>query len=234
MQIKRIFLGLVIALTLNSCIDSIDGNGEVVKEKRTISSFNKIDISGGYEVLINQGAEERLELEADENLLELIETEVKNNTLYISNAKPIGNAEALKLYITIVKLENIEASGAIELKNKGTLIQDNELKIKVSGAADIDLNVDVNTLNMSMSGASEITLEGKVRTLGIKMSGASDLDAEKLKTINSFIDISGAGSATVFAKKTLDVSVSGAGSVKYKGSPKVKKDISGAGSVEQL
>ena len=45
MQIKQIFLGLVIALTLNSCIDSVDGNGKVVKEKRTISSFNKIPTS---------------------------------------------------------------------------------------------------------------------------------------------------------------------------------------------
>ncbi|MDB4534589.1 DUF2807 domain-containing protein [Vicingaceae bacterium] len=233
MQIKRIFLGLVIALTLNSCIDSIDGNGDVVKEKRTISSFNKIDISGGYEVLINQGSDERLEIEADENLLELIETEVRNNILYISSKQPIGNAESLKLYITTVNLNDIDVAGAIELSNKGTF-ESEKLEIEVSGAADINLDIEVEKLTMDMSGASETTLTGSANSFSIDISGAGELDAKKLKTKNTTIDISGAGSAVVFVKETLEVSVSGAGSVKYKGSPKVKQDISGAGSVEQL
>jgi putative autotransporter adhesin-like protein len=232
MQIKRIFLGIVIAFTLNSCINTIDGNGEVTKEQRAVSSFNKIEISGAYEVLINQGNEERLELEVDENLLEHIKTKVKNNTLHIKSKK-IGSATSLKLYITVVDVESIDVSGAVELKNKG-IYQAENLEIDVSGAADIDLSVDVKILNMSMSGASEITLDGKAQTLGIKMSGASDLNAKKLKTTNSFIDISGAGSAVVHAKKTLKVEVSGAGSVKYKGSPKIEKEISGAGSVEKI
>jgi len=145
MQIKRIFLGLVIAFTLNSCINTIDGNGEVIREERSVSSFNKIDISGAYEVLINQGDEEHLELEVDENLLEYIETEIENNILYISSIKPIGSASSLKLYITVVNVEDIDVSGAIELTNKGTY-KVTSLEIDVSGAADINLNVDVEIL----------------------------------------------------------------------------------------
>ncbi|PCJ28055.1 MAG: hypothetical protein COA97_01915 [Flavobacteriales bacterium] len=233
MQIKRIFLGLVIAFVLNSCINTIDGNGEIVKEQRIVTSFNKIDISGGYEVLINQGNKERLELEVDENLLEYIKTEVINNTLFISTKESIGNASSLKLYITIVNVEDIDVSGAIELKNKGTYKVD-KLEIDVSGAADIDLNVDVESLIMDMSGASETSLSGNANDFEIKISGAGDLQAKNLKTKNTSIDISGAGSAIVHAKKSLTVSVSGAGSVKYKGNPKIDKDISGAGSVEKL
>ena len=233
MQIKRIFLGLVIALTLNSCIDVLDGNGEVVKEKRTISSFNKIDISGAYEVLINQGNDERLTIEADENLLEIIETVVRNNTLYISSKQAIGNAEALKLYITAVNLEDIDVSGAVKLSNKGTF-EAKKLAIEVSGAGVIDLDVAVENLLIDMSGASETNLKGSSDNFEISISGAGELTAKKLKTENTTIDISGAGSATVFANKTLNVSVSGAGSIEYKGSPKLTKDISGAGSVAQL
>jgi len=233
MQIKRIFLGLVIALTLNSCIDVLDGNGEVVKEKRTISSFNKIDISGAYEVLINQGNDERLTIEADENLLEIIETEVRNNTLYISSKQAIGNAEALKLYITAVNLEDIDVSGAVKLSNKGTF-EAKKLAIEVSGAGVIDVDVAVENLLIDMSGASETNLKGSSDNFEISISGAGELTAKKFRTENTTIDISGAGSATVFANKTLNVSVSGAGSIEYKGSPKLTKDISGAGSVAQL
>lgn len=233
MQIKRIFLGLVIAFSLNSCINTIDGNGEVTEEQRVVADFNKIDISGAYEVLINQSDEERLELEVDENLLEFIETEVKNNTLYISSKQPIGNATSLKLYITVIDVEDIDISGAIKLKNKGTYQTEN-LEVEVSGAGDVDLDVNVENLIMDMSGASETTLSGSANNFDIEISGAGELQAKKLKTRNTTIDISGAGSAVVHAKKTLNVSVSGAGSVKYKGSPKIEKDISGAGSVEEL
>ncbi len=233
MQIKRIFSLIVIAFALNSCIHTIDGNGEVTKEQRAVSSFDKIDISGGYEVLINQGDEEKLELEVDENLLEYIETETKDNTLYISSTEPIGGATSLKLYITVVDVDDIDVSGAIELRNKGTYKTEN-LEIDVSGASDIDLDVDIENLIMDMSGASETTLTGNASNFEIDISGAGELQAKKLKTRNTTISISGAGSAVVHAKKTLNVSVSGAGSVKYKGNPKVEKDISGAGSVEQL
>lgn len=233
MQIKRIFLGIVVALTLNSCINTIDGNGEVVNETRGVSSFDKIDISGGFEVLLNQGSEEKLELEIDKNLIDFIETKVKNNTLYISSKKPIGNAESLRIYITVVNVDEIEASGAIELKNKGTYKTD-DLEIDISGAADVDLNLEVENLTMNMSGASETTLSGNANNFDIEISGAGDLDAKKLKTRNTTVDISGAGSAIVYAKKTLKIEVSGAGSVQYKGNPKIEKSISGAGSVTEI
>jgi len=215
MQIKQIFLLIVIAFSLNSCINSIDGNGEVTKEERKVDSFNKIDISGGYEVLINQGDKERLELEVDKNLLEYIETNTKNNTLFISSKKPIGNATSLKLYISVVDVDDIDVSGAIELKNKGTCKTAN-LAIDISGVADVDLDVDVENLVMDMSGASETTLSGNANNFEIEISGSGELQAKKLKTRNTTIDISGAGS------------------VKYKGNPKIEKDISGAGSIEKL
>ncbi len=233
MSFKRVFVLFVLVFSLYSCINSIDGNGNVVKEERTVTSFSKIDISGGFEVLINQGKEEKLELEVDENLLELIKTETKNNTLIIKSDKSIGKAKSLKLYISVVNLEDIDVSGAVELKNKGTFEGEN-LEIDVSGAADIDLKVDLEDLSMDMSGASETTLSGTANHFEIELSGAGELEAEKLKTRNAIVEISGAGSAVVHAKKTLRVEVSGAGSVKYKGNPKVTKDISGAGSVKKL
>ena len=85
-----------------------------------------------------------------------------------------------------------------------------------------------------MSGASETSLTGSAEVFKIELSGAGELQAKKLKTNHASIDISGAGSAEIHAKKTLELEVSGAGSVKYKGSPKVKKSVSGAGSVEKI
>lgn len=233
MYFKRIIFLIVLSFSIISCVDSIDGNGNVINETRKVSSFDKIDISGGYEVILNQGDIESLELEVDENLIEYITTEVKSNILYISSKELFGKAKSLKLYITVVDINYIDVSGAIELTNKGTL-KGEQLEINVSGAADIELKIELNNLEMDMSGASETTLTGSANNFKIKLSGDGELDAEKFKTQNTSIAISGAGEATVFAKKLLDVKVSGAGNIKYKGNPKITKSISGAGSINKL
>jgi hypothetical protein len=233
MLFKRILYLFVLSFLINSCVNSIDGNGNVINETRDVDSFNKINISGGYEVIINQGDKESLEIEIDENLLEYIKTEVKNNTLFISSDKSFGKAEALRLYITVVNIKDIDVSGAIELSNKGTYIGE-KLEIEVSGAGDINLDLVLENLTMELSGASETNLKGSATDFEIELSGASELAAEKFKTQHTVLDISGAGEATVFAKKTLEVEISGAGTVRYKGNPKIKKDISGAGSIKEL
>ena len=233
MTYQRILILFVLIFSLYSCINTVDGDGNVVTEERTVNTFNKIDISGHFEVFIKQGKQENVEIETDQNLLQLIETETKKNTLYIKSKEPIGNAKSLKLYITVVQIEDIDISGAVELISKGTIVSD-ELEIDISGAADVNLDIEVEQLSMDMSGASETSLKGKAKEFNIELSGASDLQAEKLKTQHTSIDISGAGNAKVFAKKTLNVEVSGAGSVQYKGNPKITKDISGAGSVKKL
>ena len=233
MIFKRIFLLIVLPFTIISCVNSIDGNGNVINETRKVKSFNKIDISGGYEVIINQGDIERVEIEIDENLIEFIKTKVKKKTLFIDSKKNFGRTKAMKIYITVVNLTDINVNGAIKLTNKG-FYKGKKLKIEVSGAADIDLDLAVNELKMEMSGASETTLKGLSINFDMEISGAGELNAEKFKTQHTKIDISGAGEATVYAKKTLDIKVSGAGSIKYKGKPTITKKISGAGSINKL
>ena len=87
---------------------------------------------------------------------------------------------------------------------------------------------------MDISGANETTLFGNVNNFDIEIYGASDLDAEKLKTINTSLDILDAGNAIVFAKKTLNIEISVAGNIQYKGTPKIKKHISEAGSITKI
>ncbi len=233
MIFKRILFLIVLTISFYSCINSVDGDGNIASEERNVESFSKIDISGEFEIMLNQGKTEKVEIEADENLLELISTETKNETLIIKTTEDIGSTKSLKIYITVVNLEDIDVSGAVTLKTKGKLVVD-ELGIDVSGAADINIDIETETLSMDMSGASETSLKGEADHFDIELSGASELEADKLKTKHTKIDISGAGAATVYAKKTLAVEISGAGSVKYKGKPKITKDISGAGSIKKL
>lgn len=233
MKINHFFALLIICISLNSCINTVDGNGKIVSEEREVSDFNKIDIAGAYEVFISQGNQEKIELSADENLMEYIETDVKGKTLKISSQENLNSDSPLEVYITIKNLEEITTSGAVEITSKEQLKLD-ELAVDASGASELDISILTSNLEIEMSGASETKLDGEADNLSIEISGAGELNAKALKTNNTSIDISGAGSAVVFAKESLKIEVSGAGSVQYKGDPKVKKSISGAGSVTKL
>jgi hypothetical protein len=67
--------------------------------------------------------------------------------------------------------------------------------------------------------------------LSLNISGFGDFKAKDLKSKTATVNISGAGSATVWAEDDLAATVSGAGSVNYYGSPNVTKNINGVGSV---
>ena len=81
MTYQRILILFVLTFSLYSCVNTIDGDGNVVTEERNVNTFNKIDISGHFEVFIKQGKQENVEIETDQNLLQLIETETKKEVL---------------------------------------------------------------------------------------------------------------------------------------------------------
>lgn len=214
--------------------DGIDGNGNVVKENRTVTSFSGIDIGGAFEVVLIQGTDEALVLEADENLMEHIITEVKSGVLVIKTDKNIRNCEEMKAYITFKELDYMDLSGAIDIYSEGTLTFD-QLEMDASGASEIELEMKANTFSLDVSGASEIKLSGFAETVSIDASGASEINAGEFEIDYLTLDVSGASEATVFVNKELDVDVSGAADVRYKGNPeKINTSTSGAGNLKKL
>lgn len=237
-KIKSIGIAAILLLFITSIssgcmlIDGVEGNGRVVTEERNVSDFNGIDISNAFEVILKQGSSESLTIEADDNLLELIVTEVRGGVLKIYSEKNIRHPKSLKIFLTFKEIDYIDISGAVELTSDGKLIFD-EIEIDGSGASEIDLELEAEKLEIDFSGASEIDLKGKVTDVEISVSGASEISAYDLETDFMDIDISGAAEARVFANKELNVEASGAASVRYKGNPNIYTNVSGAGSVKR-
>lgn len=211
----------------------IKGNGHVVKQERSVKSFNAISVGGAFEVFLTQGDSESLVVEADENLLEVIETKISHETLYIRTKENIKNSTQLNLYITIRTLEMLDLSGAVELSSENR-ISGERLEVESSGASEIELDLKLERLSMDISGASEIDLYGKAEKVDLDLSGASELDAYDFFVVDMNLDVSGAGEARVNVSGALDAEVSGAASIRYKGSPSlINTDVSGAGSIRR-
>lgn len=222
----------IAALTLSSCGERIQGNGNVVEVSHELSSFDEIDISGMFEVELLKGGSE-VEVITDENLHEHINVKVEDDRLIIDTDDKYLEADKLLLRIQYDDLESVEASGAIELSVDKTLKSD-EFSLDVSGACDARMDVNVDLLDIEISGGGEIELTGKADEVNFDISGAGDIDAIDLKTKVASIDVTGAGEVKITVSDRLDVDITGAGDVRYKGDPEINQSITGAGSVEKL
>ncbi|MFO8129605.1 MAG: head GIN domain-containing protein [Bacteroidales bacterium] len=225
---------MMISFILSGCViaDNIPGDGNVVSEDRNVSGFDEIEVGGAYHVYLTLGNKETLKIEAEENLMEYIITEVRGGTLKIYNKKGLEPTKDMDVFISLTDLKALDISGACDVVSQNTLELDN-LDINASGASDIELVLRVPALTLDLSGASDIDLNGEVQDFDVAVSGAAELEAYDLLVQNCRLDVSGAGSAKVHVKTKLDVTVSGAGSARYKGDPDIHMSVSGAGSLSK-
>ncbi len=214
--------GLMVALLFAyqpSKAQRVTGNKNVVSQERLVDAFTGIEAGGAFNIYLTTKEEGSLIIETDENLLPLITTSVKNNTLKISSSG-IRNATRLNVYISSPEINYINASGAASIESTNALATD-RLEVIASGASDIKLVVDVDELKTEASGASTIRLSGNAKNHHAKGSGASDIKAKSLQTINATAVSSGASSVTINATGQASRKTSGAGTINISGNPDI-------------
>jgi hypothetical protein len=229
---------LLVGFTASNCgnfnLTSIWGNGKIITEERTVSDYASIEASGAFNIVLSQGSENRIKIEADENIMKHIKTEVKNNCLKLYTDASINNPHKMDLYITYKDLTSIESDGACNITGNSE-IQTEKFTIDISGATDLKLKITTAQLNIVVSGAGNIDLSGFADKQNIEMSGASSYDASGLTTNYTTIDLSGAGCAKINAVKEINGELSGVGSILYKGEPPVKNiSVSGLGTFSKI
>jgi hypothetical protein len=243
---KRLIWIPIIALALSTLACSVNfggvgfrtvkGSGVIVSEERKVSDFSKISLSGFGNLYLEVGDEEALVIEAEDNFLEHIKTEVRGQTLEIkySDYVSLQPTESINYYLTVKELDDISISGLgkVEIPE----LQTSSLRVDISGGGDININnLEADTLIISISGLGKLDIAGgEVAEQRINISGGGDYTADELTSLNATVDISGLGNAMVSVEDTLRVTISGGGSVKYIGNPEVTSDISGLGNINQI
>jgi hypothetical protein len=221
----------------NSFSGAVPGSGKIETETRKVSGFTGITIGYPVEIIIRQGAAESLSIEAEDNLLPQLTTEVRSGTLYIENkenrfAKRVDPSESVKITITVKTLNEIDFPSAGTLTVES--LKGDSLKISLSGAGDIVLkNLELKSLEAHVSGAGKITASGSATKANVTISGLGDFDGSDLTCQEADADIPGAGSISLRVEKQLNATISGAGSVNYYGPASVSKSISGVGDVNK-
>jgi uncharacterized protein YxeA len=175
---------------------AIEGNKNVVKEDRSVKDFSKVSVSNGIDLYLIQGSENKLVLEADENLMEHIITEVKDGKLRIYTEKNIRKAKSLKAYLTFEKLNYISgSSGADIFAEEG--IESDEMDVRMSSGSDMKIKLKANKAEFDMSSGSDAIVNFEGKELEIDASSGSDLDIKTNKLENIDVDLSSGSDVTI-------------------------------------
>lgn len=214
------------------------GTGDLVREKRDVESFDKVSLKGIGKVIIRQGEEESLEVEAREDLLPSIVTDVEDRRLIVSyktdwSRSVIIPTKPIRFRVTMREVKLLEILGAGSMEAYDIETESLELIIKSAGSIRVR-SLLAEALAVTISGAGGTRLSGKVDRQEVTISGAGGHQAGKLESGSCTVVVNGAGGAAVWARDALDVTISGLGGVKYYGSPKVTQNITGLGGVKSM
>ena len=230
----------LIIISLSSCFgfggERVNGNGVSASEERSIGNFHSVNAMGSMNVIVSQSATPSIKIEADQNLLQYIETKNNGGTveIYTREGYNLDPKNGITVYASAPDFKDILVSGSGKLKSTNKITASSTLSATVSGSGDILLDVDAPKVDTRISGSGSSTIKGTTKDFTAHISGSGDVHCFELLSENTEIDIAGSGNAEIYASKSLDVDIAGGGDVRYKGSPAVKQNISGSGNVRKV
>ena len=215
---------------------NIKGKGAVVSKTVTTAEYDGVAVSGSFFVTLVDGAEGSIAINAEENLMEYIIVEVKDNTLYIKPEKNYGisasKGKKIEITVPVKTISSVSLAGSGDVISNFMLNADN-FKISLAGSGDIKLGIEAQTIDASLSGSGDIELKGKAINFNAAVAGSGDIEAFDLKADNAEASIAGSGDIEINCSQSIEARVSGSGDIQYKGNPiKVDSKVSGSGTIK--
>lgn len=234
MKNLRLFLIALLCVTTVTAADAqftnrVSGNGNVQKEERKASPFTGIKTSAGIDVFLSQGNGHSIVVEADENLIEYIRTEIDNDILkiYPDNINFRGT-RTMRVYVTMEDVEYLSTSSAGDIIGE-TAVRSENLKITTSSSGDVKVEVYAGELVLRTSSAGDITLKGTADYVDAKTSSAGDIKAYDLEAREADLRASSAGDIKITVTEKMTARASSAGDIHYRGNPQYVNSRSSSG-----
>ncbi|MCK5821107.1 MAG: DUF2807 domain-containing protein [Bacteroidales bacterium] len=210
---------IIMVATLTSCFyengnqKRIEGEGPIVKRVLELEHFDGIIIQNSADVYITRGNTQRIEVEAAENIISNLETEVSGRVWRIRNKRPVWRTKHLQIKITIPEFRLIKVSGSGRVETETPFNNLDDVEIRISGSGNIHLS-------------------GEAQRVDFSIAGSGDIFAFDLKANNGTAKISGSGSIRTYITDDLEARITGSGDIIYRGKPRINTRISGSGNIQ--
>lgn len=235
-NIIKITFILFLSIGLSSCFfNGVKGDGNVVTNKRKISNdFVRINASRGMDVYITKSKRISLEVEADENLHELITTEVKNGTLYITTTKNIWGGSTKKIHLAADFINEISVSSGAEVYSENTYSSD-KLVLNATSGAQTKMELKVDDLRCESTSGAEMKLSGEATNFTVSSTSGSNINAYSLTARNCDAHATSGANINLKVTETFVGKATSGANIRFKGHPKrVDKNNNSGGSVNAV
>lgn len=212
--------------------------GPTVSRNYHVGNFQRIEVSGPYEVRVRTGGNAGVSAEGPEKLLEHTVVVVQGDKLVIHpeerrglNLLSFGRHAKAQFTVTVPKLSGATIAGSGDIKVDR--VQGDRFDGAVAGSGELAVDaVDVGALKLQIGGSGSAKAgAGKAQTVEYGIAGSGDIEAGSVQAQQAKVSIAGSGSVKANATATADVSIMGAGDVEVSGGAKCSVSKSGAGSV---
>lgn len=236
--IKKLLFLFISTSILVACspgmFNGIQGNGNVITDNRTPSeNFTKIKVSNGLDLHVSQGNETKVILEADENLHDIIFTEVRDGELRIYAEKNIWRAESRKVHVKLQTLESIQATSGADVHSE-QVISSNKIYLSATSGADIRFEVQATEVRTDATSGADIKISGAAEKHSTNATSGASINAYHLisKTVNA--NVSSGADINVYASEAIYANASSGGDIDFRGNPqKIDRNASSGGSISK-
>ena len=214
---------------------TVKGNGKMATKTINTGDYDAIKCAGSMDYILVSGTEGTITVEGEENLLDYIVAEVKDNTLKVKYKKSFNlktsKNKTIKITIPFKDINSVALAGSGDLWNEDK-ISTNNLEVALAGSGDIVLDIETSEVEGKIAGSGDLTLKGNTNDLVAKVSGSGDFHGFDLQANNTNVAVAGSGDAEVISNESIVARVAGSGDIAYRGNPE-KEDtkVSGSGSI---
>jgi hypothetical protein len=230
---KKILLILSVICLAISCRYKT-GSGNIVTQNRNLAAFTTMSVAGGFDVEVKKGINTKVIVEADDNIIDDIETSVHNGQLKITMSNGMSyNDVHMKVFVTVSDLNKINSSAAADVDVKDELSSDNTIDLSASSGSSIKVIINAPEAKADASSGGEIEISGLTKNFDVEVSSGSSVHASKLLSENTIAEASSGGTAEVHASVQLDAKASSGGTISYKGAATAITKESSGGSINK-
>lgn len=233
---KHLFFAVCIAVFCASCFNGVTGSGRLVTENRSVSNFTAINTSASIDVMVEQGEQFKVEVTADDNLIQFVKTNVEGGTLKISiNGVNSFSSSDIKVYVVMPKVTDLTSTSSSSIESKGLLTSTEAISLRANSSGSINVELNAPKVIADASSSADIDATGTTQVVQAEASSSGSINFKGLKAENVTASASSSADIEVFCSVQLKAQANSSGSVNYTGGvTNVSVEENSSGSVSKI
>ncbi|WP_298237438.1 head GIN domain-containing protein [uncultured Algibacter sp.] len=212
--------------------DCFQKTGSIIQSEVTVALFDKILVNRDIELIVKDGAEQKVIIETGDNLLNDVSAVVKDNKLILTDNNTcnyVRDYGVTKVHVTSPNITEIRSSTQYDISSDGvltypslTILSEDFNFPDTFTSANFNLRVDNNSVRVVFNNLSNCFISGNTNSLFITFaSGSSRFEGENLIAQNVTISHRSSNDMIVNPQQSLKGVLRGTGDLISKNTPPV-------------